>query len=67
MSLPKNWIGKTIKEVGIRQKYGINIMAIKENGNINLSISPDDKFEEGKSLLVLGEERAVQKCFYNAK
>ena len=67
VTLPKNWIGKTVKEVGIRQKYGINIMAIKENGNVNLSISPDDKFEKGKSLLVLGEERAVQKCFYNAE
>lgn len=64
VKLPKEWIGKSIREVDIRQKYGINIMAIKENGNMYLSLSPDDTFNERQTLLVLGEHKAIQKCFH---
>ena len=39
-------------------------MAIKENGNMNLTLSPEDVFKEGQTLLVLGEHKAIQKCFH---
>ena len=64
VKLPKDWIGKSVKEVDIRRKYGINIMAIKENGDMNLTLSPDDVFMETQTLLVLGEHKAIQKCFH---
>lgn len=64
VKLPKEWIGKCIRDVDIRQKYGINIMAIKENGNMNLTLTPDCIFCEGQTLLVLGEHKAIQKCFH---
>lgn len=62
--LPKDWIGKSVREIDIRRKFGINIMAIKENGNMNLTLSPDDVFTETQTLLVLGEHKAIQKCFH---
>lgn len=64
VNLPGDWIGKSIKEIDIRKKFGINIMAIKENGNMNLTLSPEDVFKEGQTLLVLGEHKAIQKCFH---
>lgn len=64
VTIPKEWIGKQVKELNIRQKYGINIMAVKKNGDMNLAISPDTKFENDQSLLVLGEHKAIQKCFH---
>ncbi|SDB08412.1 MULTISPECIES: TrkA family potassium uptake protein [unclassified Butyrivibrio] len=64
VKLPRDWIGKSIKEINIRQKFGINIMAIKENGDMNLTISPDDVIKEGQTLLVLGEHKAIQRCFH---
>lgn len=64
VKLPKEWIGKCIRDVDIRQKYGINIMAIKENGNMNLTLTPECVFYEGQTLLVLGEHKAIQKCFH---
>ncbi len=64
VNLPGEWIGKSIKDIDIRRKYGINIMAIKENGNMNLTISPDDKVREDQTLLVLGEHKAIRKCFH---
>ena len=62
--LPSEWIGKTISQIDIRQKYGINILAIKENGNMDLALTPDYAFISGQTLLVLGEHKAIQKCFH---
>ena len=64
VKLPKEWIGKSVRNIDIRQKYGINIMALKKNGEMNLTIQPDNVFEEGQTLLVLGEHKAIQKCFH---
>ena len=64
VTIPDEWIGKRVKELNIRQKYGINIMAVKKNGDMNLAISPDTIFENDQSLLVLGEHKAIQKCFH---
>ena len=44
VKLPKDWIGKTVSQVNIRQKYGINIMALKKDGDMNLAIAPDTVF-----------------------
>ena len=64
VDLPSDWIGKSIIDVNIRPKYGINILAIKENGDMNLSIDPKEAFRENQTLLVLGEQKALQKCFH---
>lgn len=64
VDLPSEWIGKRISEIDIRQKYGINILAIKENGNMDLALTPDYAFIAGQTLLVLGEHKAIQKCFH---
>ena len=31
VAIPEEWVGKTVAELDIRRKYGINIMATKEN------------------------------------
>ncbi|MGN0978245.1 MAG: potassium channel family protein [Faecousia sp.] len=63
LSIPDNWGGKTILQLDIRKKYGINILGIRENGKLNMNITPDTVLSGGKSILVLGHQRAVQKCF----
>ena len=63
MSVPKEWIGKSIIQIDIRKKYDVNIIAIKENGKINAAVTPDTVLTEDKTLFVLGEYRAMQKFF----
>lgn len=62
MAVPEKWYGRTISQIDVRKKYGLNIMAIKENGDMNLSILPDKVLKEGETLLVLGEGKAIQRC-----
>ena len=63
VEVPKGWIGKTVGELDIRRKYSINIMATKENGKINMAVSPETVFTDKITLLVLGAYKELQKCF----
>ncbi|MDD7389161.1 MAG: TrkA family potassium uptake protein [Lachnospiraceae bacterium] len=64
IDVPSSWLGKTVGEINIRQKYNINIMAIKRNGKLDLTITPDTRFSDDEALLVLGKNRDIQKCFH---
>ena len=64
IQMPKEWNGKTIGQLDVRKKYNINVLAIKENGRMNMSISPDTYLSESKSLLVLGDYKSLHKCFH---
>lgn len=63
LAIPENWTGKTILQLDIRKKYGINVLGIRENGKLNMNITPETILGKGTSLLVLGHQKAVQKCF----
>ena len=41
VEIPEEWIGKSIGELDIRRKFGINILGIKHSGKTNVSITPD--------------------------
>lgn len=64
ISIPGEWIGKTIGQLDIRKKYDINIMALKTNDIMNLKISSDTQLLKGSTMLVLGETKHIQKCFH---
>ena len=63
LEIPGDWNGKTIIQLNIRKKYGINILGIRENGRLNMNITPDTILDNGKSILVLGNQKQIQKCF----
>ena len=63
VEVPEGWIGKTVGELDIRRKYSINIMATKENGKINMAVSPETVLTDNITLLVLGAYKELQKCF----
>ena len=63
LAAPMEWVGKTIVQLDIRKRFGINVLGIRESGMLNMSITPDTMLCRGASLLVLGHEKAVHKCF----
>ena len=63
VEVPESWLGKSIIELDIRKKYGVNIMAIKHNDSINVNAEPDIVLTEDITLLVLGDYKNLKKCF----
>ena len=64
LSVPDAWLNKSVGELEIRKKFGVNILAVKFEGNLNLSITPETVFLEGSTMLVLGDVKNLQKQFH---
>ena len=61
---PKAWWDKTLKELNVRAKLGVNILAVKSDGNINVSPAADYRIAQRDVMVVLGDTlalKAVQK------
>ena len=63
VSVPKEWIGKTIGEIDIRKQYGINILGIKDENKLSVDVTPSQVLNSELSLLVIGDYKRLQKCF----
>ena len=61
---PRVWVGKTLKELNVRAKLGVNIIAVESGKTTNVSPSADYQILEGDVMVVLGDNyslEAVQK------
>lgn len=57
----KPWVGKSLKELRLRNKYGVNIIAIKNGSNVNISPSPDDILEDDDTVVMIGDAKDIKK------
>jgi len=63
VSVPDEWYGKTIGQINIRKRYGINIMAVKKQGQLILAVTPETILDQSKTMLVLGDHKSMHKYF----
>ncbi len=64
VTVPPEWVGRSIENIDIRKRYGINVMAVRDGSDMDVVIKPDTVLMAGQSLLVLGDDRSVQRCFH---
>jgi trk system potassium uptake protein TrkA len=65
VSVPESWAGKTIGQLDVRKRFNVNILAIKQDGKISMTvITPETSLPADSNLLILGSYRDVQKCFH---
>ncbi|MCF6462093.1 potassium channel family protein [Clostridium sp. Cult1] len=57
----EQWENKTLKELRLPSKYGINVMAIKREKDINVSPYADDMILKGDILIVIGSTQDIEK------
>ena len=62
--VPPSWVGKTIGQLGVRQRHNINILAAKRGEELIPIPGGDYCFREGETMLVLGADRDVQKFLH---
>lgn len=61
LDVRKEWIGKSVLELNMRKKYGINIVAICQNDQISINIDPGIVLEEGMRLVVIANTSQLNK------
>ncbi|MFT9494620.1 potassium channel family protein [Anaerosolibacter sp.] len=57
----KEWVGKSLKDINIRVKYGVNIMAIKQKSEINISPGAQDIICNDDIVVVVGHNSDILK------
>ena len=58
---PKSWIGKSLRELNVRAKLGVTIIAVENGGKTNVSPTADYAVGEGDTLVMLGDNVALEK------
>ena len=57
---PVTWHEKTIKDLNVRAKLGVNILAVRRDGKINVSPAADFVIRSGDIMVVLGDTFALE-------
>ena len=60
----RSFVGKSLKELALRARYDINILAIRRGETINLGPSANDVIEEGDILVAMGRDKALEVLEY---
>ena len=63
VAVPAEWAGRSVGQIDIRKRYEINILGVKRHGRMDLSVTPELVLTGDMTLLVLGEKKAIRKCF----
>ncbi len=56
---PAPWQDKSLIELNVRAKLGVNILAIKRDGSITVSPAADFRIAQGDVMVVLGDTEAL--------
>ncbi len=58
MGVPQEWTGKTLRELSLRQKYGVTVVAIHDvlTDQMNVTSDPDAVLKDSDALLVAGKD-----------
>ena len=55
-SAPENWVGKSLKELNVRSRFGLSVIAFRRNREMIVSPNPEEPIQLGDVLIVLGRE-----------
>ena len=59
--IPESWIGHTITELSVRQKYHVNVLAVRQNDTVDPMPGPAYCFSAGNRVILLGSDNDVQR------
>jgi trk system potassium uptake protein len=54
-------VGKNLRQLDLRARYGVNVMAIKKGSKINVSPKADDVVSEGDVIVVIGPNESIRR------
>ncbi|MDD6276467.1 MAG: TrkA family potassium uptake protein [Clostridia bacterium] len=61
ISVPKDWLGKTVSQMAVRQRFKFNIVAVKHENDLDVIPGPDYTFVEDDHIIVIGKADDVFK------
>ena len=64
MKPKKDWIGKTLRELKLRDRFGLNVMAIRENGVTSASMDPDQPIAATSEIFAVAKQDDMDRILH---
>lgn len=61
LDIPEEWIGYTLRELNLRAKKKVNVIAIKRNDIIDINPEAEDPLKKDDVLVVIGQNEMLNK------
>ena len=61
IDIKPEWIGKTLRELELRKKYNINVIAFKSSANVDIAVNPDTIIESEMKIIVMCNKNEINK------
>ncbi len=59
--VPEEFHGKTIAELGLRSRYGLNLLAIGQKDKFEINPDPNKRLYQGMAMVVIGSNRDIDR------
>lgn len=56
---PKPWIGKDLRTLNVRAKYGVSVIALRKGEEVAVALDPDYALAENDVLVMIGENHQL--------
>lgn len=63
--IPDGFYGKTISELQLRNRYGVNILAVSQDGRFEINPTPNKRLEKGSAMVVIGSNKDINRLPIN--
>ena len=55
------WVGKNLKQLNLREKYNINVVAVRSHNELHATVDPNKPLKENSDLLIIVERDNLKK------
>ena len=60
IAVPKQWVGKSMSQLAIRQKHRVNVLGIRRDGELDIMPTPSHTFQPGEAVMILGADKDLR-------
>lgn len=61
LRLPDIYVGRSVLDMDLRRKAGLNIIALQHNGKTEIEVDPEYVFREDDILVVIGKKENIRR------
>ena len=60
VAVKPEWAGKSLKELSLRQKHKINVVALRREGELTTDIDPDEALRKEDTILIIIDKKYIE-------
>lgn len=61
LDIQQEWEGKNLIQLNLRKKFGMNVVAVRENGEVRVEVNPETPLKKNMKLIVIANTAKLSK------